>query len=342
MDSKRANGNFSNREIISMIRNRLDEAGHADVTVSRLWIDEDTVGYPFLLHVPVGAELTVPLRPREDIAYANDAEAIGRHAGHFAAALINLKRAEKMLGKYARDVRRAAVSEIAAARAEGLDILLERVGFKPTYAYHLTHSSWKEAALHILGEVTVRHTSFYLRPETSVLWVEEPADVARELEDLKEEQRGRQDEVVELEARGFDLEVDAITLDLLNAHGLDAAAVLREVWKEQCVNLRVEDRGRETHLSLVSFSGKVTASFELENAYWNGEHLWFTGDEQAKDYKHLVGQPLGESVRHPVFASRRVVDVVHRHADHIVLDLSEKVLFDADTGRLFREEVLAA
>lgn len=332
---------FSNREFISLIRAKLDKQGHNDVAVSRLWIDEDTDGYPFLLHVPVGPELTVPLRPRTYVGYIRS-EDVEENAGHFATALINLKQAEKMLEKYARAIRRAASSEIAAARAEGLDLLLDRVGFKPTYAYHLTQSSWKEAAYHILGEVTVRHTSFYLQPETSNLWVEEPADVAKELAGLKEEQRERQDRISELEARGFDLEVDAITLDLLAAHGQDASAVLHEVWKRQFVSLRVLDQGRETTLSLVTSNGKVTASFELDNAYWNGEYLWFLGEEQTKDHRHLIGRPLGDTVKHPVFAARRVADVINRRVDHILFDLSEKTLFDADTGTFTRDESLAA
>jgi hypothetical protein len=333
---------FTNRMFVAAIRAELDANGHQNVGISRRWIDEDTPDYAYLVHVPVGAALTVPLKVMDGFFDTNDIETLTRHAREFAAALANLKRAETMLEKYARDVRKAAVAEIAAARSDGLDIQLEDVGFKPVYAYHLSGKDWKDAAFHILASVKVRHTSFFLRPTVSELWIEEPADFARELATIREEQLERQDRIIELDALGADLIVDQITMDLLAAHGLDAKEVLTAVWKKQCVNLTVDHLDRETSLSLVSFEGFVKATILLEDAVWNGQHLWFCGDEQMKDHKHLVGKSVGDLVRHPVFASRPIIEIFHRHADHIVFDLSDKVMFDADTGHTWREERLAA
>lgn len=333
MDDKKTRTWFSNRQFVAAIRAALDEAGRPDIAVSRQWIDEDTPGYRFLMNVPVGAALTVPLKAMTSFFEARSDDDLQWNAREFAKALINLNLAGKMLEKYARDVCTAASAAIAAARADGLDLLLEDVGFKPTYAYHLTGASWKDAAYHVLAAVTVRHTSFYLRPDRSEIWVEEPADIADELAGILVEQRERQDRLAELDALDADLVVDQITLDLLAAHGLDADETLSAVWKKQCVNLKVDHLGRETSLSLITSDGKVTASLTLQDAFWNGEHLWFTGDERMKDHKHLIGKSVGDLVQHPVFASRPIVDVVHRHADHVVFDLSEKVLFDADTGR---------
>ncbi len=342
MDSNEVKSTFSDREFIAMTRAELSLMGRQDVAIERSWIDEDEPGYPFLLHVPVGSELTVPLKAMDGFFHTRTDEDRKWYAVEFAKALVNLKSAEAMLLKYARDVRRAANAAVAAARADGLDILLDRVSFKPTYAYHLTDKAWKDAALHVLAAVTIRHTSFYLRPTTSNLWVEEPADVVKEMENILDEQRTRQARLAEMDALGADLIVDQITLDLLAAHGLDAGEVLERVWKKQCVNLKVQHNGKDVSLSLISSDGVTTASLMLEDAIWNGEHLWFTGDEHTKDHKHLIGKSVGDLVRHPVFASRPIVDVVHRHADHVVFDLSDKVMFDADTGRLWREERLAA
>ena len=333
---------FANRDFVAMVRAELAQMGRPDVTIQRSWIDEDEPGYRFLLHVPVGTELSVPLKAMEGFFHTKTDEDRKWCAVEFAKALINLKSAEAMLLKYARDVRSAANAAVAAARADGLDILLDRIGFKPTYAYHLTDKAWKEAALNVLAAVTIRHTSFYLRPTTSNLWVEEPADVAKEMKDILDEQHTRQARLAEMDALGADLIVDQITLDLLAAHGLDAGEVLERVWKKQCVNLKVQHEGKDVSLSLISSEGVTTASIILEDAIWNGEHLWFCGDEHMKDHKHLIGKSVGELVRHPVFASRPIVDVVHRLADHVVFDLSDKVMFDADTGRLWREERLAA
>lgn len=60
------------------------------------------------------------------------------------------------------------------------------------------------------------------------------------------------------------------------------------------------------------------------------------------DHGHLIGKSLEGLVRHPAFASRPIVDVLRRHTDHVVLDLSDKVMFDANTDRIWREERLVA
>lgn len=325
---------FTNRQFVTAIRAELDEAGYPEVAISRQWIEEDAPGYSYLVHVPVGSALTVPLKVMETFFEITDMSELRRHAREFAVALANLKRAEKMLEKYARDVRAAAVTEIATAQAAGLDILLEGVGFKPVYAYHLSGKDWKDAALHILAELKVRHTSFHLRPTTSELWVEEAADVAKELAEIVDDQRKRQDRLAQLDALGADLIVDRITLDLLAAHGLNAEELLERVWKEQCLNLKVDHLGRETSLALITSDGVVSASIALEDAVWNGKHMWLLGKAQMKNLTGLVGKTPGVLVRHSVFESREVVEVFNRHADHLVFDLSEKFLFDADSGRI--------
>lgn len=342
MNTEKETRAFTNRDFVAMVRAELAAAGRPDVAIERSWIDEDEPGYPFLLHVPVGTELSIPLKAMQGFFETRTDEDRKWYAVEFAKALINLRSAETMLVKYARDVRKAANAAVAAARAEGLDVLLDRVGFKPTYAYHLTQKDWKDAAFHVLANVTFRNTSFYLRPETTEIYVEEPADVAKEMLSMLEEQRERQVRMAELDAQGCDLLVDGITLDLLKAYGLDAAETLEKVWKAQHVGLDVVLDGQAAHLSLITSGGYANASIQLPQAIWNGEHMWFRGEEHGKDHKHLIGKSLGDLVPHPVFTSRPVVDVFHRHSDHIVFDLSDKHMFDADTGRIWRKERLAA
>ena len=337
MNTKTEQRTFTNRDFVALVRAELAAAGRPDVAIERNWIDEDQPGEPFLLHVPVGTELSIPLRADNDLFPACTDEDRQRHAVAFAKALINLRSAEAILTKYARDVRKAANAAVAAARSDGLDILLDRVGFKQTYAFALTDESWKDAAFHILAEVTFRHTSFYLRPKTSSVDVEEPADVVKELESILEEQRERQDRLAEMEAIGADLIVDQITLDLLAAHGIGAQDALHQVWKNQHARFKVSYLGRETTLSLGSSEGMVTASISLHDAYWNGENPELTEDLTA-DYSDLAGKTLGNLVPHPVFKSRRVQALENQHICLISFDLSEKSLFDGDTGRIWREE----
>ena len=342
MNTEKTRTWFTYRQFVAFIEIALAEAGHADVPVSRQWIDEDTPGYPCLMHVPIGAALTVPLKPLDYFFDVKDVDGLAWHAAEFAKALVNLARAERILEKYARDVRTAAVAAIAAARRDGLNVLLEGVGFKPTYAHHLTSGSWKDAALHVLASIKVRHTDFHLRPRVSEVRVEEPAEVAQALADVIKEQRERQDRLDELDALGADLIVDALTIELLEAHDLDVAQVLGEAWRRQCVNLRVEQGGRESWLSIVTSGGRATASADLGSAHWNGEYLWLTDGDRATGNAGLVGKSLGDLVQHPVFSRRTIVAVEDRHIDHFVFDLSDKLLFDAETGRTWRGERLAA
>jgi hypothetical protein len=342
MNTEKTRTWFSNRQFIAMVRSALDEAGQTDIGIDRQWIDKDAQGHPLIVNVPVGPAITLQLLPLNSLFDIKSVEELKWHSDEFALALANLKQAEKMLEKYVRDVRTTTIAEIAAARADGLDILLEGVGLKPTYAHHLTGKDWKDAASRILASVRIRTTSFFLQPEIRELHVEGPTEVADEIAVIRKEQRKRQAKLAELNSLGADLVVDTLTLDLLAAHGLDADEVLSKVWKTQCVNLTVHHQGRDAQLSIITSNGQVSASLVLEEAIWNGEHLWLRDDGRSSGNEDLVGKSLGELVPHPVFASRPIAAVLNRQVDQFSFDLSQKVLFDADTGRIWREERLAA
>ncbi|RSU46920.1 hypothetical protein [Sphingobium yanoikuyae] len=336
---------FTNRMFIAAIRSKLDAAGYTDIPVHRQWIDEDEPGYPFLLRVPVGPELTLPLKTMERFHDDRSAESLERNASEFVMALVNIHKAQKMLLKYAADVKKEAVAQIVAAREVGLDVQVASIGFKPTYAFHMAGADWKDAAFHVLAEVIIRHTSFYLQPETSQLWVEETTDIAGELADILEEQRARQDRLKELDALDADLLVDQISIDLLEAHGVDVAATLTKAWKEQCVNLNVEYDGKPATLSIITSNGVVNSSFQFGELCWNGEYLWFHGELGETDYSGLLHKSIGDVAGHPVFASRPIVRVdAHGEAvrNLIYFETPATLRFDVESGALKHEERLAA
>lgn len=337
---------MSNRRIIELVRASLDQMGHQDIAVDRQWIDEDTPGEPFLLNVPVGADLIVPLRALSGFLEVGANERMSDYVRHFAGALVNLRRAERMLGKYSRDVRRAALRAITDARADGLDVQLAGVGFKPTYAWHLSGSSWKDAASHVLAVVEVRCTSFYLQPEVARIIVEEPEDVAHELETLLDEQRERQARLVELGAAGADLVIDGITLDLLRMHVSDVAGALREVWRRQHLSLPIQIDGFDTNLSLITSDGSLESGLQTPEAYWNGRYLWMTGKDPENGLD-LVGKTLAGRVSDPTLSSRPLVRIERADGrpqwrDLFHFDMSDRYLFDADTGRIWPMEARLA
>ena len=307
-------------------------------------MNEDREGLIFTVDVPVGPDLVVPLKPLGDTLDQAPDKAVEDFSRHLVAALPNLKRAEKMLCKYRDDMRRAARREIAKARAEGLDLLLDDVVLKPTYAWHVSGSDWKDAAYHVLAVVRVRGLSFYLQPTVSETYVEEIDHLGDELATLREDQAERQARLAELTARGADLELDGITRDLLAVHGLPAADILRQVWKKQHVGLDVEHEGEQRHLSFVTGDGRVSATFILGNgAYWNGEMMWFPTETPIERLKELIGGPAATIASHPAFAELNVTSIKALH-DNIVAATFETptLLFDQASGRVWEDERRAA
>jgi len=326
------------RKLFALVRAGLDSAGRQDIPFEQSWVNDEREGYLFTIDMPVGPDLVLPLVPLERMVEVVDHEQIERFATSLVRSAINMKRAEKMIGRYVNAVARAARREIEAARASGLDVLLERVGLKPTYSWHLAHSDWKEAAAHALAQVNIRNTSFYLRPEITSVIIEEPDDVAYELSQVFEDQRERQSQLQRLQELGADLEVDSVTVDLLRVHGFSITETLREVHRSQCVNLPESDGDPAGRLSITSSSGSANASLVLKDAIWNGSVLWFV-DEVDRDWlRARVGGTLGERINHPVLASLEVAEIERLDTEHrpmIRFKAADQLLFDAETGRLW-------
>lgn len=345
MSDQSINEVMTNREFVALVREKLDAAGHADIPIERAWIDQDTAGEPWLLHVPVGTELSIPLRPNTGF-FGKPASDLDFEINVFTKALVNLRRAEKSLIRYARSVRRAANEEIASARADGLDLLLKSVGFNSVYASHLSSSNWKDAAMCVIATVEVGCLSFNLQPETMNIIVDYPENIADEFAQVREEQRERQQRIAEMAAAGYDLETDAITLDILSAHRTSAAEVLKTVWKRQHMNTTVPYKGEELRVFVGASDGSARTTITLPNALWNGEHLWFRDAALANGHAELVGKTLGDLVDHPAFTSRLITKVdagsQPGRPDLIHFDMSERLLFDAETGRFWPKDVKAA
>jgi hypothetical protein len=324
------------RDLFGRVRAGLDAAGRHEIAFDLLWVNDDRKGYPFTIDVPVGVEFVVPLRPLESMLTQSDG--LDRFADALVPAMINIRRAEKTLVRYGEAIRRAAKREIRAARDAGHDVLLERVNFKPTYAWHLTQEDWKNAASYILAQVDVRNTSSHLRPEITSIVVEEPEHMGRELASVLEKQLEHQGALEAMRDRGADLVVDAITVDLLRVHGFDIAETLRQVWKRQCVNLKVAGVDDRIGLSITSSRGRVSSCTGVGDAYWNGEQLWFAQGVDMEELSQAEGKCLSTLASHPTFAALKVARV-ERSGDRPPLihfqPPGPDLLFDASTGRVW-------
>ena len=110
------------RELIARVRDGLDAAGHRDISISELWVNQDRPGLQLTVDVRVGAALVLPLKPLVRTLSLETEAAVEEFAAQLILALPAIKHAEKTLVRYADAVRRAARREIAAARADGLDL----------------------------------------------------------------------------------------------------------------------------------------------------------------------------------------------------------------------------
>ena len=329
---------LSTRQFIDQVRKRLCAQGRPDILLSRLWIETEPTDEPFVLNVPIGPEYTVGVRPI-NVEFWNDPALFERTVGQFADALINLRDAEQSILNYVEDVRLQALKAITSARDEGFDIGLEGVNLRPVQAIHLSQDGWEEAASYIVAVIKVRHLSSALQYEVSELQADNPQVLEEQLLDIKARHAESQVRLHELDQSGYDLELDTLTYDLLNTHFEDIPALLKTIWKQECINLEVDYGGRKCPMSISSFKGRVTVNLHFDNLFWNSEHLWYPAGKLKELSQNAV---LGDYIAHPAFANRPILKIESGLHDLVSFDLSDRMLFDAESASVWGSTRLAA
>lgn len=346
---------FRNRDRILLtkrlardVRERLDAAGARDVAFDEHWVcfsPMPTGEHELSCLIPLGSCVLLPLKALEGRADGDPGKLLEQFAADLAAALPNVRRASAMLRRYIAGVRRAAIKEVEAARAAGLDLQLADVAPKPTYAWHMAHPSWREAAYHVLAQVAVRRLDLALRSTIDRFTVEEAADVAAAVLERVEEQIERQARRAELRARGADLEVDEVTIRILTHFGLETAALLRRVEADQIVDATVHEDGRPGRVILISSAGRVESTLELNDGRrWTRDRLEIATSQLDASNRPSPGQPVGRVAGLPIFRDLLVtgiediegagVTLVHVH--------TPLLLFDGLSGSTWADERLAA
>lgn len=326
------------RKVVALARAGLDAAGHTDIAIDETWLREEMDDIPFVLDVPISAEITLPIYPLDAPGGDLDRTAEG-FAQHLIEALPNLKRASRKLKSYHASVRREAVKEITAARASGLDLVIEAVRLRPICARYLTSSDWEAAAYEVVATVDVRCLSFFLRPDIHSVRVEDPVLIRDAMADLLHEQRRYQSELAALRKMGADLRIEQVTVDLLQHFGHDPVEVLRRVWRGQSANLTVTHKGEELNLAIISSHGRASASIVIEGSLWNGEFLWLPGPFPEDRRGQVPGLAMTELVDVEAFRSVTVLEVAPQPGTEraMLIPESPTLLFDASTGRIWPE-----
>ena len=201
------------REFLAAIREELDAAAAPDIRFHESWLRKNVLGEEFLIEVPLGPEMVVPLRVGNHPDLLLDDQAWRNEARSFAKAIINLANGKSELLSHAERIRAATRDVVLAAMDAGLNVRLAGIRFKPTRASHLEDP--RSACDHVLMEVDIETTSPSLGRQTTSILVEEEENIEDLLDDEFDHQRSRQTRLDELARLEADLELDDISLELL-------------------------------------------------------------------------------------------------------------------------------
>ncbi|OYY66582.1 hypothetical protein [Sphingomonas sp. 28-62-11] len=327
--------------MIAAVRAALDASGRSDINLERGWLtvtegEDDYVEAVVL--VPIGRNLSLPLKS----LHRNEAPAVvfQRFAEDLLKALPNVERARWSLRRYAADTRRAAEAAIADARAEGLDVSLERIELRPTYAWHMTDRSWKEAADHVLARVLVNGLNRDLNPDVIGFDVGQPGDVADELAGALNQQKEIQDKRDALGRQGASVAVDVVTLSILFEYDLGFETISEVVRVgHKTVEVAMRD-GSTGHLHIVSSEGKVICNFHsrAEGAWrWCMDRLEIAADPAWGVDETLVGRDVAELSGDKLFEGLTVASTRRGVGGVIALEIDAPTrLFNAETGQFLR------
>lgn len=287
------------RSFIARIAEHLATISDEKIAVRSEWrmpIEKDPVAYT--LNVPLDAELVVPLVPRHSDFERMSHEDIEREALAFANALVNLNRGRRFLQDYARKIRREALIEVEKIRGTGIDMRFNGISFKETCADTLTHDDWRSALFHVIAEVRISICGLSGLREEQIICVEEPHHVAQALVYDAERQQEWQDARDLLDRQQADLRIGRVCLEVIKATGVPLEKVLQSIGRGERWYHTGEDGGM---VIAGQCEGKVEASLEMRNGYWNGRELSLTNPEADQAGKIVRKGP--DLFSHPAFTN---------------------------------------
>lgn len=171
-------------EIIKITNTQLSDAGRADLRVSQDDFHLHGSSRPdpksdLYFKFDVAEELPLAILPVFGLQSDETIEGFG---SDLAKAILNLDAGRETLTLYHHSVRAAATEALEGSGGSGDRVRLAGVGLKHTYAYHLAHSKWQEAANFVLATIDLEITERDGEPDRRQIVVEEPEEVAGEIE----------------------------------------------------------------------------------------------------------------------------------------------------------------
>lgn len=327
--------------LITSVRKGLDALGRTDIALERDWLTV-TEGHDdhveAVLMVPISRNLSLPLKSLwRDEAPETVMERFAEDLFH---ALPNVEKARWGLRRYAADMRRAAEAAVAQSRTEGLDVTLSGVGLRCTYAWHMTQSSWKEAADHVIATVLVNGLDRRLTPAVIEFYAGEPADVDDEMAQALDLQLEFQEKRDALGRQGATVAVDVVTLRALFEFDLGFETI-SEVARVGHKNVEVQMRDGSTgRLYIVSSHGQIICSLQSHTDggwRWSMDRLELTADPAWGSDDTLAGRDAAELAGDKLFEGITVKSARRGVGGVVALELDVPTrLFNAETGQFLQ------
>jgi hypothetical protein len=328
------------RSLARRVTHLLQSSGNADVRFERRWMasgDGDLIS----VQAPIGPELSISLRPRSQDSRMLTLEEIDCFAEDIAVALVTLKKAQKVVRRYAAQMRQAALATLDELNSQGLDMQLTRVGFMPLRARDLSLPDWRDSASRIVCCLDIRHAADWQGFETTTLTIDEPDEVDDEIRSLGIDVDSNQARCAALDAAGIDLVLDSISLDILASHDIDPVSALRALVNSNKAVMKHETNDPAIELYLDRSGEYVTIKILTAKAFWDGKMLVFeTADASLSDLK--PGCSLGALFPHPAFQARPIELSADIGKPIVTFALDRRVRFNAFEGKIWTEEAAAA
>lgn len=167
-------------------------------------------------------------------------------------------------------------------------------------------------------------------------------------EDHAQLQKRLQVQASKLEKWNADLVLDTITLDILEAEGLDPVAVLKKVMQSEYGSAEFKTASG-AELGVATNAGFAYVVLAARDIVWSGREAWLvddgtpimvTGDDSAK-LDLAPGKTLAGHVKHPAFVSRPIAGF-GKEPHLIDFDCDGAVLFDTHSATLRTMDKMAA
>lgn len=322
------------------VRARLEAAGHSATRFEDKWIRSELVaegGTRQVVRVPIVHGWNLTLHPTGMTEQAPDDVSVSSFAADVAAALPSIRREGRRLARRLGTIARVSHELSAATNAKGSMVRADLPAPVPIHAASLANYRGLEALRSVRIAQAVTGLDVELEAETRMVEVDRAEELAIALGSWLDEQPERHRRFLLSRAPGPHVQVDALTVELIEAGGLDPVEVMRRFTRTWQTHVDVVWNDQPRRIFLVSHGSLVESQMCFDegrhHTYWHARVL-AVENSRRKARAARPGASAASIVDHPAFRERTIVSVEPGwKGGSCLIRLDEPLLdFDADVG----------